>query len=84
MNMEKTISTALLAFGLIFILGRAFLTESGMGKAYVMEEEIMPQPSNSDAEILKWKTYEKASQKEYIEAQKKDPNQTKIQFSLSR
>ena len=40
MKRETLISTALLLFGTLFLAGRMFLTEHGMGKAYVRDVEI--------------------------------------------
>ena len=81
MKRETLISTALLVFGALFLVGRMFLTEHGMGKAYVRAVEIKPKEAVSD---LRWTKYENATQRQYHESVKQNPNQTEYKFSLSR
>ena len=81
MKRETLISTALLLFGTLFLAGRMFLTEHGMGKAYVRAVEIKPKEVVTD---VSWMKYENATQLQYHESVKQDPNQTKYKFSLSR
>ena len=45
MTNEKKISIALLAIGFIFIATRTFVTDHGMGKAYVKVESVKPTKS---------------------------------------
>ena len=81
MKRETLISTSLLVLGALFLAGRMFLTEHGMGKAYVRAVEIKPKEVVTD---VSWMKYENATQREYHESVKHDPNQTKYKFSLSR
>ena len=81
MKRETLISTSLLVLGALFLAGRMFLTEHGMGKAYVRAVEIKPKEVLTD---VSWMKYENATQRQYHESLKQDPNQTKYKFSLSR
>ena len=81
MKRETLISTALLLFGTLFLAGRMFLTEHGMGKAYVRAVEIKSKEAVTD---ISWKKYENATQRQYLESVEQDPDQTQFQFSLSR
>ena len=81
MKRETLISTSLLVVGAIFLIGRMFFSEHGMGKAYVRAVEI--KSSETDPEI-NWTIYEKATQRKYHEAVTIDPDQKEYQFSLSR
>ena len=81
MKRETLISTSLLVLGALFLAGRMFLTEHGMGKAYVRAVEIKPKEVVTD---VSWMKYENATQLQYHESVKQDPNQTKYKFSLSR
>ena len=81
MKRETLISTSLLVVGAIFLIGRMFFSEHGMGKAYVRAVEV--KSSETDPEI-NWKIYEKATQRKYHEAVTIDPDQKEYQFSLSR
>ena len=81
MKRETLISTSLLVIGGLFLVGRMFLTEHGMGKAYVRAVEIKPKEVVTD---VSWMKYENATQLQYHESVKQDPNQTKYKFSLSR
>jgi hypothetical protein len=97
MNKEKKISIALLAIGLIFILVQTFLTDHGMGKAYVKVETVKPskfiiddtgvsisQPfKDNNGNEIQWKKNDKATQTYYHRAKIENPNQEKIQFNLS-
>ena len=76
MKRETLISTSLLVLGALFLAGRIFLTEHGMGKAYVRAVEIKQNVS--------WTKYENATQRQYHESVDQDPDQTQFQFSLSR
>ncbi|SVA36812.1 uncharacterized protein METZ01_LOCUS89666 [marine metagenome] len=58
-----------------------FLTEHGMGKAYVRAVEIKPKEVVTD---VSWTKYENATQRQYHESVDQDPDQTQFQFSLSR
>ena len=68
MKRDTLISTSLLVLGALFLAGRMFLTEHGMGKAYVRAVEIKPKEVVTD---VSWTKYENA-------------NQTEYKFSLSR
>ena len=81
MKRETLISTALLLFGTLFLAGRMFLTEHGMGKAYVRAVEIKSKEAVTD---ISWKKYENATQRQYLESVEQDPDQTQFQFSISR
>ena len=81
MKRETLISTSLLVVGAIFLIGRMFFSEHGMGKAYVRAVEV--KSSETDPEI-NWTIYEKATQRKYHEAVTIDPDQKEYQFSLSR
>ena len=81
MKRETLISTSLLVLGALFLAGRIFLTEHGMGKAYVRAVEIKPKEVVTD---VSWTKYENATQRQYHESVNQDPNQTQFQFSLSR
>ena len=81
MKRETLISTTLLVLGALFLAGRMFLTEHGMGKAYVRAVEIKPKEVVTD---VSWTKYENATQRQYHESVDQDPNQTQFQFSLSR
>ena len=81
MKRETLISTSLLVLGALFLAGRMFLTEHGMGKAYARAVEIKPKEVVTD---VSWMKYENATQLQYHESVKQDPNQTKYKFSLSR
>ena len=81
MKRETLISTSLLVLGALFLAGRMFLTEHGMGKAYVRAVEIKPKEVVTD---VSWTKYENATQRQYHESVDQDPNQTQFQFSLSR
>ena len=81
MKRETLISTSLLVLGALFLAGRIFLTEHGMGKAYVRAVEIKPKEVVTD---VSWTKYENATQRQYHESVDQDPDQTQFQFSLSR
>lgn len=81
MKRETLISTSLLVLGALFLAGRMFLTEHGMGKAYVRAVEIKPKEVVTD---VSWTKYQNATQRQYHESVDQDPNQTQFQFSLSR
>ena len=81
MKRETLISTSLLILGALFLAGRIFLTEHGMGKAYVRAVEIKPKEVVTD---VSWTKYENATQRQYHESVDQDPDQTQFQFSLSR
>ena len=81
MKRETLISTSLLVVGAIFLIGRMFFSEHGMGKAYVRAVEV--KSSETDPEI-NWTIYAKATQRKYHEAVTIDPDQKEYQFSLSR
>ena len=81
MKRETLISTSLLVLGALFLAGRMFLTEHGMGKAYVRAVEIKPKEVLTD---VSWTKYENATQRQYHESVDQDPDQTQFQFSLSR
>ena len=81
MKRETLISTSLLILGALFLAGRMFLTEHGMGKAYVRAVEIKPKEVVTD---VSWTKYENATQRQYHESVDQDPDQTQFQFSLSR
>ena len=81
MKRETLISTSLLVLGALFLAGRIFLTEHGMGKAYVRVVEIKPKEVVTD---VSWTKYENATQRQYHESVDQDPDQTQFQFSLSR
>ena len=81
MKRETLISTSLLVLGALFLAGRMFLTEHGMGKAYVRAVEIKPKEVVTD---VSWTKYENATQRQYHESVDQDPDQTQFQFSLSR
>ena len=81
MKRETLISTSLLVLGALFLAGRIFLTEHGMGKAYVRAVEIKPKEVVTD---VSWTKYENATQRQYHESVEQDPDQTQFQFSLSR
>ena len=81
MKRETLISTSLLVLGALFLAGRMFLTEHGMGTADVRAVEIKPKEVVTD---VSWMKYENATQLQYHESVKQDPNQTKYKFSLSR
>ncbi len=81
MKRETLISTTLLVLGALFLAGRIFLTEHGMGKAYVRAVEIKPKEVVTD---VSWTKYENATQRQYHESVDQDPDQTQFQFSLSR
>lgn len=81
MKRETLISTSLLVLGALFLAGRMFLTEHGMGKAYVRAVEIKPKEVVTD---VSWTKYENATQRQYHESVDHDPDQTQFQFSLSR
>ena len=81
MKRETLISTSLLVLGALFLAGRMFLTEHGMGKAYVRTVEIKPKEVVTD---VSWTKYENATQRQYHESVDQDPDQTQFQFSLSR
>ena len=81
MNRETLISTSLLVVGALFLAGRIFFTEHGMGKAYVRAVEIKPKEVVTD---VSWTKYENATQRQYHESVDQDPDQTQFQFSLSR
>lgn len=81
MKRETLISTSLLFLGALFLAGRMFLTEHGMGKAYVRAVEIKPKEVVTD---VSWTKYENATQRQYHESVDQDPDQTQFQFSLSR
>lgn len=97
MNNEKKISIGLLAIGLIFILARTFLTDHGMGRAYVKVETVKPSKNiiddsgfnisepykDKNGNEIQWQKYDKATQADYYRAEIENPNQEKIQFSLS-
>ena len=81
MKRETLISTSLLILGALFLAGRIFLTEHGMGKAYVRAVEIKQKEIVTD---VSWTKYENATQRQYHESVDQDPDQTQFQFSLSR
>ena len=81
MKRETLISTSLLVLGALFLAGRMFLTEHGMGKAYVRAVEIKQKEVVTD---VSWTKYENATQRQYHESVDQDPDQTQFQFSLSR
>ena len=81
MKRETLISTSLLVLGALFLAGRMFLTEHGMGKAYVRAVEIKQKEVDTD---VSWTKYENATQRQYHESVDQDPDQTQFQFSLSR
>ena len=81
MKRETFISTSLLVLGALFLAGRIFLTEHGMGKAYVRAVEIKQKEVVTD---VSWTKYENATQRQYHESVDQDPDQTQFQFSLSR
>ena len=81
MKRETLISTSLLILGALFLAGRIFLTEHGMGKAYVRAVEIKQKEVVTD---VSWTKYENATQRQYHESVDQDPDQTQFQFSLSR
>jgi len=81
MKRETLISTSLLVVGAIFLTGRVFFSEHGMGKAYVRMVEVKSSETGSE---ISWTKYENATQRKYHEAVTKDPGQKKYQFSLSR
>lgn len=81
MRREALISTSLLVLGALYLTGRVFFTEHGMGKAYVRAVEV--KSLETDPEIS-WTKYENATQRSYHEAVVKDPDQAVYQFSLSR
>ena len=81
MKRETLISTSLLVLGALFLAGRMFLTEHGMGKAYVRAVEIKPKEVVTD---VSWTKYENATQRQYHESVDQDPDQTQFQLSLSR
>ena len=81
MKRETLISTSLLVVGAIFLTGRIFFSEHGMGKAYVRMVEVKSSETGSE---ISWAKYENATQRKYHEAVTKDPGQKKYQFSLSR
>ena len=53
MKRETLISTSLLVLGALFLAGRMFLTEHGMGKAYVRAVEIKPKEVVTDVSWTK-------------------------------
>ena len=75
MKRETLISTSLLVLGALFLAGRMFLTEHGMGKAYVRGVEIKPKEVVTD---VSWMKYENATQREYHESVKHDPTKLNI------
>ena len=81
MKRDTLISTSLLVLGALFLAGRIFFTEHGMGKAYVRAVEIKPKEVVTD---VSWTKYENATQRQYHESVEQDPDQTQFQFSLSR
>ena len=81
MKRETLISTSLLVLGALFLAGRIFFTEHGMGKAYVRAVEIKPKEVVTD---VSWTKYENATQRQYHESVDQNPDQTQFQFSLSR
>ena len=77
MKRETLISTSLLVVGAIFLIGRMFFSEHGMGKAYVRAVEV--KSSETDPEI-NWTIYAKSTQRKYHEAVTIDPDQKEYQF----
>jgi len=81
MKRETLIWTIVFILGIVMLLGRAFLTEQGMGKAYVRAVEInadAPDPAD------RWIQYDNALPKDYYTAVARDPNQREYQFSPGR
>ena len=81
MRREALISTSLLVLGALYLTGRVFFSEHGMGKAYVRAVDV----KSSETELeISWTKYENATQRSYHDAVVKDPDQAEYQFSLSR
>lgn len=81
MKRETLIWVVLLVLGGAFLLGRAFLTEQGMGKSYVRAVEVnagAADPAQS------WYRYESALPRDYYAAIAEDPAQTEFQLSFWR
>ncbi len=81
MDREKQATIFILFLSLIYLSSRAFLSDNGMGKAYVKVVDVKPKSGESD---ITWKVYENASQKDFHNAVNSDPNQTKYKLSISR
>ena len=81
MKREKLISISLLFIATLYLTGRVFFSEHGMGKAYVRTVEVKSSKLNSE---LTWTKYVKTTQRNYHEAVTKDPTQTEYKFSWSR
>lgn len=81
MKRETIIWVILLVIGGLFLMGRLFFSNQGMGKAYVQAVEINP---DDPVPEHRWIRYENADPKEYDEAMTENPNQTEFKLSLSR
>jgi len=81
MKRETLISFSLLFIATLYLIGRVFFSEHGMGKAYVRTVEVKSSKLNSE---LTWTKYVKTTQRNYHEAVTKDPTQTEYKFSWSR
>ena len=81
MKRETLIWIVLMVVGGAFLLGRAFLTEQGMGKVYVRAVEV----NAGDADPShRWYGYESALPRDYYAAIAEDPAQTEFQLSFWR
>jgi len=81
MKRETLISFSLLFIATLYLIGRVFFSEHGMGKAYVRTVEVKSSKLNSE---LTWTKHVNTTQRNYHEAVAKDPNQTEYKFSWSR
>ncbi len=77
MKRETLIWTLVLGLGVLFLVGRATLTEQGMGKIYVRAVEVNADNPNPDH---RWMRYDNALPRDYYSAIAADPNQTEYQF----
>jgi len=81
MKRETLIWTVIMILGGLFLVGRATLTEHGMGKSYVRAVEVNPGDPNPDH---RWMRYENAFPRDYYGAIAEDPGQNEYQFSFWR
>jgi hypothetical protein len=81
MRRETIIWTVILILGALYLVGRATLTERGMGKAYVHAVTVNPDDPNPDH---RWTRYDNALPRDYAQAEQADPDQTAYRLSPAR
>jgi hypothetical protein len=81
MKRETLIWTIVMILGALLLIGRATLTEQGMGKAYVRAVEVNADDPDPDH---RWMRYDSALPRDYYAAVAEKPDQNEYQFSFWR